>query len=316
MKNASFKTTYEDLKISFKFAFKNIISYLLGIIGVLIVSGILLVLVAIVIFVPAIFLSGGFESFVAMFEAFGASFAEPGTTVMVGLVLLLSPLIAPFLVAIGALFGMGREIVESEGTTASGVLTWYRRKFFSLAGAGIILFFVMIGPLLLVLLLGALIYGDAFFSFALFTTMASNPLMSVGMALITVWLVLSTGLLSMIFPAVIDGLSVIEATKRSVRMSIKYFDRIFGYWIAFLLTIVALVSPMIVGAYFASPTNLLAMGLIAAYGIPVGIIIAFIAVPAMSIGLTRLYMILTSNDDDQTYLEDEDDSGISFVGGF
>ncbi|TFF83976.1 hypothetical protein EU524_01615 [Candidatus Thorarchaeota archaeon] len=313
MKNATFKTTFEDLKISFRFAAKNIISYFLGIIGVLIVSGILLALVAIVIFVPAM-LVVGFEAFVVSMEAFGLSMAEPGTTVIVGLVLLLSPLIAPFLVAIGALFGMGREIVESAGTTASGVLTWYKRKFFSLAGAGIILFFVVIGPVLLVLLLGALIYGDAFFNFTFFTTMAYDPVMSVGMALLTVWLVVSTGLFSMLFPAVIDGHSVIEATKRSLRMSIKYFDRIFGYWIAFLLTIVALVVPVIIGAMLTGPTNIFAMGLIAAYAIPMGLIIAFVAVPAMSIGLTRIYMILTA-DDVETYPEEEDDSRISFVGG-
>lgn len=315
MKNASFKTTLEDLKISFKFAVKNIISYILAIIGVLIVSGILLVLVAVMIFVPAIFVSGGFESFVAIMEAFAISLSAPGTTVVVGLVLILSPLIAPFLVAIGALFGMGREIVESEGTTASGVLTWYRRKFFPLAGAGIILFFVVIGPLLLTLLFGALIYGEAFFNFALFTTLAYNPVLSMAMALLTIWLVFSTGLFSMVFPAVIDGLSVIEATKRSVRMSVKYFDRIFGFWIGYLLVIVALVTPVIIGGLLTGPMAIGAMALMAGYAVPMGLIIAFVAVPAMSIGLTRLYLILTA-DEAEASLDDEEDSNISFVGGF
>ena len=45
MKNASFSTIIEDWKISFKFAAKNVISFLLGIFGVLIVSGVLIVVV-------------------------------------------------------------------------------------------------------------------------------------------------------------------------------------------------------------------------------------------------------------------------------
>ena len=55
------------------------------------------------------------------------------------------PFLAPFMVAIGAMFGLGREIVESEGTSAEGVFTWYKKKFFSLAGGGLVLFIVVVG---------------------------------------------------------------------------------------------------------------------------------------------------------------------------
>ena len=61
MKNASFQTILEDLKISFKFALKNVISYVLAIIGVFIVAGLLLVVAAAFIFVPLLF-SMGFEN--------------------------------------------------------------------------------------------------------------------------------------------------------------------------------------------------------------------------------------------------------------
>jgi hypothetical protein len=313
MKNASFNTLLDDLKISFKFAFKNVISYFLAIIGVLIVSGILLVLVAIVVFVPAMILSGGYLAFAAVMETFGLSLTSPGTSVVVGLVLILTPLIAPFFVAIGALFGMGREIVESEGTTASGVFAWYKRKFFPLAGAGLILFLFVVGPFLLAMLLGALVYGDSIFAVALFSTMTYNPVMSVIMALMMLWAVISTGLLSMIFPAVIDGVPVLQAAKQSVSMGIKYFDRIFGFWVAFLLLLAALIAPIVVSAFFFGPSALTFLAVIGGYAVLMSLFLVFVAIPAMSIGLTRIYMILTA--EDQTAVPSDETDSISFVGG-
>jgi hypothetical protein len=124
MKNASIQIILEDLKISFKFAVKNIISYILAIFGVLIISGILLVLVAAVVFTSMFFAIGGFEGLVAFFTSMAENFETGFTNIFVGAILIILPLIAPFFVAIGALFGMGREIVESEGTTAEGVFTW------------------------------------------------------------------------------------------------------------------------------------------------------------------------------------------------
>jgi hypothetical protein len=313
MKNANLNTLLDDLKISFKFALRNVISYFLAIIGVLIVSGILLVLVAIIIFVPAMIASGGFDAFAVLMENFGLSLASPGTTVVVGLVLILSPLIAPFFVAIGALFGMGREIVESEGTTASGVFAWYRRKFLPLAGAGLLLFLFVVGPFLLAMLLLALVYGDSIFAVALFSTMTYNPIMSVLMAIIMLWAVISTGLLSMIFPAVIDGVPVLQAAKQSIMMGIKYFDRIFGFWVGFLLLLAALIAPVVVSLFLFDPSALTFWAVIGGYAVLMSVILVFVAVPAMSIGLTRIYMILTA--DDHIPAPDDDTDNISFVGG-
>jgi len=148
MENANFQTIIEDLKISFKFAGKNVISYLLAIFGVLIVSGILLVLVAALIFIPLFFVIGGFENLEMYFESFSSIDNIGITNIALGAILFGLPFLAPIFVAFGAMFGMGREIVESEGTSAEGVFVWYKKKFFSLAGGGMILFLVVLGPLL------------------------------------------------------------------------------------------------------------------------------------------------------------------------
>ena len=246
MKNASFKTLVEDVKISIRFAYKNIISYVLAIFGVLIISLILLVFVAILIFVPLYFALNGMEGFVAFFESFDPTNGIQIANIAVGSVLIIIPLFAPFFVAIGALFGMGREIVESEGTSAEGVFTWYRKKFFSLAGGGIILFAIVLGPLLLALLIGTAIYGVSFFNIALIGFGTTNSLGPVLSGLLLIWFAISLGILSMMFPAIIDGYPVIQAVKKSVKMSITYFDRVFGIWISYLVLLAVLVIPMAV----------------------------------------------------------------------
>jgi hypothetical protein len=119
----------------------------------------------------------------------------------------------------------------------------------------------------------------------------------------------------MLFPAIIDGHSVIEATKKSFRMSIDYFDRVIGFWIAFILILVALIMPIIL-AIFAFPLSFgPGIAVVAIYAIPMAIFFVFIALPALSIGLTRVYMILTADDVDIIPQEEDTETGPSFVGG-
>lgn len=313
MKNASPRIILDDLKISFKFAFKNVISYILALFGVIIISGVLLVFVAVLIFVPLIFVAGGIEGMTIIFESFGADLSSGLANMVVGGLLIALPLAAPFFVAIGALFGMGREIVESEGTSAEGVFTWYKKKFFSLAGGGLVLFSIVLGPLILIILGGIAVYGIDFFNFTLITTGAASTMNPIIGAVLMIWFAVSLGLLSMLFPAIIDGYSVFEATKKSIRLSITYFDRVFGVWMAYLLIVGLLILPIMVAPFtlgFSEPVVIFLAG----FAVPALIFLIFIFMPALTIGLTRVYMILTADDD---YEEDtqEDTSGPSFIGG-
>ncbi|MHA1576322.1 MAG: hypothetical protein ACTSU3_03065 [Candidatus Thorarchaeota archaeon] len=315
MKKASLSTILEDLKISFKFAGKNIISYVLATFGVLIVSALLLAVVAALIFIPLFFLIGGFENLVTYFESFGGTLTEIEiTNIAMGSIMFLVPFLAPLFVAIGSMFGMGREIVESEGTSAEGVFTWYKKKFFSLAGGGMVLFLVVLGPLILSLVVGVVIYGEQFFATAFMhagTFSISNPVVS---GLMLIWFVLSTGLLSMLFPSIIDGYSVVESTKRSIQMSIKYFDRVFGVWMAFLLLFGAFILPIVVVPLTSGLSGAL-VGIMAVFMIPIMLFLVFVFLPAITIGLTRVYMIITADDDDYEQTPEEDESGPSFIGG-
>ena len=315
MENANFQIILEDLKISFKFAVKNVISYLLAIFGVLIVSGILLVVVATLIFIPLFFVIGGFENLIMYFESFGSIDDIAVTNIALGAILFGLPFLAPIFVAFGAMFGMGREIVESEGTSAEGVFVWYKKKFFSLAGGGMILFLVVLGPLILALIGGTAIYGSQFLNIGLMHAGPSGMVNPVILGLLLIWFATSTGLLSMLFPSIIDGYSVFESTKRSIRMSIKYFDRVFGVWITFLLILGAIFLP-IIAAPLAVGIGDVGIGIMMVYTMPAMLFLVFVFLPAMTIGLTRVYMILTAvDDDDYEHTPEEDESGPSFIGG-
>ncbi len=313
MKNASFQTLAADVKISIRFAAKNIISYILAIFGVLIISMILLVFVAILVFVPLYFATNGMEGMIAFFEAFDPTNGFEIANVAVGAILIMTPLLAPFFVAIGALFGMGREIVESEGTSAEGVFTWYKKRFFSLAGGGIILFATVLGPLLIALLIGTAIYGESFFNIVLIGTGADSTLNPFLSGLLLVWIAVSMGFLSMMFPAIIDGYSVIDAVKKSIKMSVTYFDRVFGIWTSYLILFAVLIVPM-VGTPIATGFYEPLLILLGIFAVPAMLFLIFIFIPAVTIGLTRVYMILTAYDEEKE-IPQGDESGPDFIGG-
>jgi hypothetical protein len=193
MKNASLQTLLDDMKISFRFAFKNVISYVLAIIGVFIVTILLIALVAGFIFVPLLVSPSGLEAFTIWAESFTEWTIAGGLTIATGIFLIALPFIAPFFVATGALFGMAREIVESDGTSAEGVFTWYKKKFFSLAGGGIMLFLFILGPIMLVILVAVALFGEQILDVAFIgigSTTTLNPIIS---ALGVIWLIISVG---------------------------------------------------------------------------------------------------------------------------
>lgn len=270
MKGSGFGVLKDDLSISFRFAARNIISFVLGMLGVLVVAVVLVALIAIVVFVPIVLglIQGlGMEGMVQFFTSFATTWNTPQGAAMFGSLMLLAMIvIGPFLVAFGALFGMAREIVESEGTTAGGVFAWYRKKFFSLAGGGIILFVVTMGPII-----PLIIWVPGFVTGSLV-----GPVSAILIAALVLWVIISAGMLSLLFPGIIDGLSAAGAAKQSIRLSWRYFDRVFGTWLSFVGIIMLTSIPSII------------MPLI-------GLVVVFLIIPAMAIALSRLYLILTDN---------------------
>jgi hypothetical protein len=287
MKDASLGNLVEDLKVSFTFAVRNVLSFFLAMLGVLLVTAIILLIIIISVTIPLIF-TAGLDAMIDFFLGWIEPFPPADATALLGLLLfLILPILAPLFVAFGALFGMAREIVESEGTTAEGVFTWYRRKFFSLAAGGIILFLVVIGPLGLALW-WILVYYPLPYGMPLHIEIILE-------ATAVVWLIMSSGMLSMVFPSIIDGHSAIGAVRESAGLYWRYFDRVISTWLAFMGIIILPWIPLIVDAI--SPV--FHIELASWYIIPLALFQLFIAIPALAIGVTRVYLILTGEDDSE-----------------
>ncbi|MFW9911887.1 MAG: hypothetical protein ACFFEU_05430 [Candidatus Thorarchaeota archaeon] len=274
--------------MSFKFAVKNILSFLLGMIGVIIVTLVVMLIGFAIVSIPLLFALGGPEGFVAFFESLGVVMeaifvAQPDPAAALLGIFAIVLLVTPFFVAIGVVFGMGREIVESAGTSAEGVFVWYRKKFFSLAGGGIVIFAIIGLPLFLV-------YGSLFLAGYVVTGLPASVLA----ALSAFWILFSSGMMTMVFPAIIDNYSVLDATRQSIRLSLKYFDRVFSTWFAFILIIALMFAPVGIGiAVFTAPSLGFDFIGAAVYAAIAAFVLVLIVLPALVIALSRLYMILS-----------------------
>jgi hypothetical protein len=305
MKNTSLKTLIEDIKASYVFAFKNLISFIIAMIGVAFVT-VLLIAVSGVIVGVVLYIAVGTDALIAFFVSLAPllSASDPSMIIVV-ILLLVVPIVAPpLMVSIGALYGMGREIVESDGTSAEGVFIWYKNKFFSLAGGGIVLFLVILAPLFISLL---------FMSEWLFMTPdpATWGFLSLVPIGYMVYVFVTSGLLSMVPPAIIDGYSVAGAIKLSVKLGRQYFDRVFSVWAAFTGIALLLLSPVvIIPLLFLSAADFVTFGL---YTVGIFLFLFFIHLPALVIGTTRTYMILVGDEGPVEGSADQHD--ISFIGG-
>ncbi len=312
MKNASLKTLKEDLLVSFKFASRNVITFILAMFGVVIVTVLIIALAAIIV-IPIIFLAIGIEGIVQTFANWVVAFdAASVPTLMMLILAVATPILAPFLVAVGALYGMGREIVESDGTTAEGVFVWYRKKFFSLAGGGLIQFMIAIAPLMI----GAIILP--FYGLGLGFGPNEFAAASVVLVLLLIYVGVVTGLLSMIFPAIIDGNSVVESVKISLRLSTKYFDRVFSVWFAFLGIAGLLILPIVAVPFLTFSTGVVFSAWFGLYSAIVTIFEVLILFPATIIGMSRIYLILiaeTVTNGEVTEYYDETSNDVGLFGG-
>ncbi|MHA1742165.1 MAG: hypothetical protein ACTSVD_08750, partial [Candidatus Thorarchaeota archaeon] len=116
VKNASLATLREDLKVGFGLAAKNIISFVLAMVGVLIVAGLLLAVIVICMIAVILIAAGGTPGIIQLFITLSIQWNASAGVIVIGTALLVVlPVLLPFFVAGGAIFGMGREVIESNG---------------------------------------------------------------------------------------------------------------------------------------------------------------------------------------------------------
>ncbi|KXH77415.1 MAG: hypothetical protein AM326_05135 [Candidatus Thorarchaeota archaeon SMTZ-45] len=282
----------KDFKVGFTLAVKNILSFGLAMLGILLVTLLLLVLIALFILIPVLF-TMGIPFLIWFVESIVAGFSvTSGLTLVMLIMFLVLPLLGPFFIALGALFGMARELVESDGTQAESAFSWYGKRGFSLLGGGMIHFLITLAPLIL-----------AFLSISYPTwNPPTNQELEILIPLIVVWIILVNGMLSLTFPGIIDGLSAVKAAARSIRLACQFPGRVLGAWFIIVLMIGLPILPIINElAFLWEP--LVIFHFFEQYSGLVIIILLFVVVPAVSIVLTRIYMILTAKVD-ATYTQE------------
>lgn len=293
MPESSFREFLEDIKVGFKFALKNILSMFMAMLSILIVTLFVLAFALLFIVIGIVTLFGGLLGLFQTISFVADAIRGFPSTASLGIIaMILMLILLPIFVAIGALYGLAREIVESEGTSAEGVFGWYQRKFFSLAGAGIIIFLVSVLPLGLLYVFIHEVYGGVL--------TATDEMLAITSSVI--WFAMTTGLLSMMLPAIIDGHSVKGAFITSIRMGVKYLNRVFPVWLFYLGLAVGLLAPIIWGPVYA--IGLFTIITSSSYPAFAILFVVFILIPAMAISQSRVYLLLTSEEDEEPLVDD------------
>jgi len=282
----------KDFEVGFKLAAKNFLSYSLAMIGIIFVTVVLLVLILLFILVPLI-ITLGIPFLISLVIFFEETFSTATQLSLVTLILLLIlPILGPFFIALGSLFGMSREVVESDGTYAESAFSWYRKKALSLVGGGMIHFLVTLAPFIVAFI------GIAYPAW----NPPTNAQLRIILPLGVLWVYLINGMLSLTFPGIIDGHSAIRAAARSVRLTAQYPGRVLGAWtIMFLIVGIPIVS--LIGEFAFLYPPFLPVGFFEPYAGAFVLLFVFYLIPAFSIVLTRIYMILTARVD-ATYTHD------------
>ena len=282
----------KDFKVGFTLAVKNILSFGLAMLGILLVTLLLIAAMLLFVILP-ILITMGLPFFIELVHTIAAGFTETsGLTLVLLIMFLVLPILGPFFIALGALFGMARELVESDGTQAESAFSWYGKRGLSLLGGGVIHFVITLAPL---------IFAFLSISYPVWNPPTNQQLFII-VPLIVIWIVLVNGMLSLTFPGIIDGLSALRAAARSVRLTCQFPGRVLGAWFIIILMIGLPIFPILNEVtYLWEP--LIFLALIEQYTGVVIIVLLFIVIPAVSIVLTRIYMILTAKVD-ATYTQD------------
>ncbi|TET12452.1 MAG: hypothetical protein E3J86_00155 [Candidatus Thorarchaeota archaeon] len=282
----------KDFAVGFKLAATNFLSYSLAMIGIIFVTVVLLLVILLFIVVPLI-ITVGIPALISLIIFFESTFSSTSQLTLVALIMvLILPILGPFFIALGSLFGMSREIVESDGTNAESAFGWYRRRALSLVGGGALHFLVTLAPFIVAFI------GIAYPAWNPPTNAQLRIIIPVGL----LWIFLINGMLSLTFPGIIDGLSAIRAAARSIRLTAQFPGRVLGAWmIMFLIVGIPILS--LIGEFAFLFPPIIPIGLFEPYAGLFIIVLLFYLIPAFSIVLTRIYMILTAKVD-ATYTHD------------
>jgi hypothetical protein len=277
------KDYVETIRLSVSFTRRYYLSIFLSILGVSVFTVLLFLILLFIGSLPLSVAYGPFDEIFDVFDSIGLAIDRATDVEAVGIVLFVgSALLAPFLIALGALFGMGQEMMESGTVSAEEVLLWYRQKFTSLAAGGIAQFLCIMGPIGLEYILAASYYGDR---------MPDGTVLTILVAIAVCWFLFSSGALSMVFPSIVDGMTVASSIKHALGLARKNLKAVFSIWITFSSLALIMLGP-IIAQEFADIEIL--VGVWYDFYVLVSVIaLAMILLPLYVLSATRTYLIIS-----------------------
>jgi len=289
--STTYRTILDDMKTSFKQATGSALSYFLANLGMVIVVSLLALLIAAPLAIAA-WVALAPISEVTMIAMRDWALVNP--LILGGLgVLVLIPFISLFLVVSGSIYGMSYDLVTTGETKAEAAFSYLKRKFLTFMGTGAILTIIILLP-------PALVWGLTSYAMGYTITAALSTLLTI---FTFVWVFITYGLTSMVFPAVVSGKGVQAAFKESYSLATRYFDRIFGVLTAIVLLIAATFGPVILAGLtfpaFIQPVAPMTFALFPALvGVMLWTVVSvflwlFIFLPMVRITWVRVYQELT-----------------------
>lgn len=286
-----FNTITDDMMTSLRLAGDNFLTFFLAGLGMAALAILMIVAISIPLAIAAaafVFSMG--PTFWADMGPGMMTFATANPYFIVGLVALVAlPVVGVLTTVVGAIYGISKEVVEDGETKAENAFSWVKRRFLAFAGAGIIQSLIVVGPILLLsaaisLALGGIVTGVYSVLLGVFAF---------------VWVFVTGGLLSMMFPAVVDGKNPIEALRVSVKLGVDRFDRVFGIWTAYIVLFAAMAAPAFLVAYGVGFTPGIHMTIpivtvvVGGWTALAGLLLVAIVLPSMILARARVYAILT-----------------------
>ena len=289
--STTFGTIFDDMKTSAKLAWKSMLSYFLANLGMLIVMVILAGIIAIPVLIVVWVALAPFTDATMTALANWAT-ANPLLVGSLG-ILALIPVVSLFMVVSGSIYGMSHELVTKGETKAELAFSYLRHRFLSFAGTGAILTIIVIVP-------PVIAWGLTSYALGYVIT---APLTYLLTAFTFVWVYITAGLTSLVFPAVASGKGVQDAFKESFSLSRQYFDRVYGVLTAIVLLLAATFGPIIIAALamvpFVPPVTFTLLPLFAGvlvYTVVMVFLWLLLFLPMVRIAWVKVYQELTGGE--------------------
>ncbi|MFW9805313.1 MAG: hypothetical protein ACFFFK_01130 [Candidatus Thorarchaeota archaeon] len=286
----------ETIKLSIHYTRTYYLSIFLAILGVFVITIVLFLFIVFIGSIPLSIYYGPFDEIFDVFDIIGSALSAVNDVEAVGIILFAgSAILAPFLIAIGALFGIGQEVFESGTATAEEVLLWYRQKFSRLASGGIVQFLIIMVPIGIEYIFVTWYFRDQ---------MPGTTTLTFLIFIAALWFLFSSGMLSMVFPSIVDGVSVLSSIKHSIKLTRKNPGAVFSIWSTFSSLGLLLLGPIIIQEF----TDFILMSdqVYGFYILVAALTILLILLPVYVLSVSRTYLIISDpniNEEQEIHME-------------